>query len=83
MSQPGVRVVCATESHYLSRAYSGWLADVKRPRRAVLLQPDLEMEGQLVSMRLKVRPGVTFGVGRGLYVRESGISVVQTSSCGV
>jgi S-DNA-T family DNA segregation ATPase FtsK/SpoIIIE len=82
MSQPGVRVVCATESHYLSRAYSGWLADVKRPRRAVLLQPDLEMEGQLVSMRLKVRPGVTFGVGRGLYVRESGVSVVQTSSFG-
>lgn len=82
MNQPGIRVVCATESHYLSRAYSGWLADVKRPRRAILLQPDLEMDGQLVSMRLRVRPGVTFGVGRCLYVRESGTTVVQTASCG-
>jgi S-DNA-T family DNA segregation ATPase FtsK/SpoIIIE len=78
VSAPGVRVIAASESHFWSRAYSGWMADVKRQRRSLFLQPDLEADGQVASVRLRVRPGVVFEPGRGIYVADGSQVVVQT-----
>jgi S-DNA-T family DNA segregation ATPase FtsK/SpoIIIE len=78
VSAPGVRVLAASESHFWSRAYSGWMADVKRQRRSLFLQPDLEADGQVASVRLRARPGVTFEAGRGIYVADGVQVVVQT-----
>jgi hypothetical protein len=78
VSAPGVRMIASSESHFWSRAYSGWMADVKRQRRSLFLQPDLEADGQVASVRLRVRPGVTFEPGRGIYVADGSQIVVQT-----
>jgi hypothetical protein len=78
VSAPGVRVIAVSESHFWARAYSGWMADVKRQRRSLFLQPDLEADGQVASVRLRSRPGVTFEAGRGIYVADGVQIVVQT-----
>jgi S-DNA-T family DNA segregation ATPase FtsK/SpoIIIE len=76
---PGVRMIAASEAHYWARAYSGWMSDVKRQRRAVMLQPDMEADGQVVSVRLRARPGVTFETGRAILSIDGALTTLQTA----
>ncbi len=48
----GLRVVAAAELRSASRAYGGWLAELRKDRHGLLLQPGQEMAGELLGATL-------------------------------
>ncbi len=61
----GVYLVGAAESTSAHRAYSGWIPEVKKDRHGILLQPDPDMDGDILGIQLS-RSSRNFPVGRGI-----------------
>lgn len=73
-----VRLVVACEAGTLSKAYSGWLATLKRNRGALMLQPESRVDVESVlNVRPALRPGQSFPPGRGIYVGNRDWTLVQ------
>jgi hypothetical protein len=69
MSENRVRVVATTTYGAISGYASGWLGDMKRARRKVILKPDDDSVVMDVSgVRIRWRPGMKFPPGRGVFV---------------
>jgi S-DNA-T family DNA segregation ATPase FtsK/SpoIIIE len=77
-TQP-VRVVAAIDPTSAARAFGGWVGELRRARRALLLAPDLDVDGDLVGVRLKARPGQAFPPGRGFLVVAGRVELVQVA----
>ncbi len=73
----GVRIVAACERQTAQRAFSGWLAEVRKDEQGLLLDPDVDTDGQIVGARLPRRSSVTFSPGRGYLVRRGEAVLVQ------
>lgn len=70
-----VRVVAAVETAAAQRSYGGWLPEVRKERHGLLLQPDPDMDGELLGARLpKTRASLP---GRGFLVTRFGVELVQ------
>lgn len=73
-----VRVLAACDRPVLDRAYSGWMAELKRNRTALILQPaspaDVEDLGRV---RIALRPGQAFPPGRGVLAARGSATLVQ------
>ena len=75
---PSVRLLVVADPVTLARAFSGWLAEVKRHRRTLLLQPEGRAEiDDVLGVRVALRPGQDFPVGRGLLAQGRTVSLVQ------
>jgi hypothetical protein len=73
-----LRLVVACEPTTIAKAYSGWLAALRRNRTALLLQPESRAEVEAtVGVRAAWRPGQEFPPGRGLLVAERTCTLVQ------
>lgn len=60
-----LHVVAAGDPSAFSRAYSGWLAEVKKSKSGILFKPDPQVDGEILGVKLRVLPGQTFPAGRG------------------
>lgn len=75
----GVSVIGAAESTSALRSYGGWIPEIRKDRRALLLNPDPDIDGDLVAARLPRRAGGGMPPGRGYLVLDGGVELVQTA----
>ena len=73
-------VVAAGRNDGLRGPYGTWLRRVRMSRAGLLLQPDVEADGDLLGVRLPRRPLVVMRPGRGYLVESGSIEVVQVAT---
>ncbi|HEY7072565.1 MAG TPA: FtsK/SpoIIIE domain-containing protein [Acidimicrobiales bacterium] len=61
-------VVAAGRGDLVRSAYQHWTRPLRRSKLGVLLQPDPDLDGELLGCRLPRRPPVAMSVGRGYVV---------------
>ncbi|HEY8740821.1 MAG TPA: FtsK/SpoIIIE domain-containing protein [Candidatus Dormibacteraeota bacterium] len=76
----GVRLVAAVETGAAHRAYGGWIAELRKARQGLLLQPDVDIDGDLLGARLPRRASRAFPPGRGYLVRRGTVDLVQVAA---
>ena len=74
-----VRVVATCERQAAQRAFSGWLRELRKEQHALLLDPDPDVDGDLVGTRLPRRSSPVWPAGRGYLVRRGGLELVQVA----
>ena len=74
-----VRFVVAVETHAAQRAFGGWLAEIRKDKQGLLLAPDVELDGDLLSVRLPRRK-ITFPPGRGYLVARGDVTLMQVAA---
>ena len=75
-----VRIVAAAETQSVLRAYSGYLRELKKDEQGVLLDPDVDVDGDVFGVRLPRRQGLAFPPGRGYLVRRGVIEGIQVGA---
>ena len=75
-----VRIVAAAETQSVMRAYSGFLRELKKDEQGVLLDPDVDVDGDVFGVRLPRRQGLAFPPGRGYLVRRGVLEGIQIGS---
>ena len=77
-----VRLVCAVESRAISGGYQpGWIGELRRVRRQLLLQPSSSADiAAVTGVRHSLRPGVAFPPGRGALVTERSATLLQVAT---
>lgn len=70
-------VIAAGRSDELRRLYSHWTTTLRKSRLGVLLQPNVDFDGELMGVTLPRRTPVKIGVGRGFACQGGAISIVQ------
>jgi S-DNA-T family DNA segregation ATPase FtsK/SpoIIIE len=74
-----VRVVAAVERSAAHRAFSGWVRDLRQDEQGVLLDPVIDVDGDLVGTRLPRRASVTFPPGRAYLVVRGAVDLIQVA----
>jgi len=75
----GVRVVAAGRADRLRVAYGHWTRPLRASRLGLALQPDLDVDGELWSVRFAALRGATWPAGRGVLVRDGEIELIQVA----
>ena len=75
-----LRVIAAGESRALQRAYGGWLTELRRQERGLLLDPDHDIDGDLLGVRLPRRDDRVVPPGRGYLVTDGSPRLVQVAT---
>jgi S-DNA-T family DNA segregation ATPase FtsK/SpoIIIE len=77
-----VRVVASADNRWALRAYGGLVPEVRRSKQALLLCPDVDLDGDLVGVRLRPPLEVLTGPGRGFLVQTGHAELVQIAHLG-
>ena len=77
MRRQGIVVIAALEPDTVLRSYSGWVPELRRGRRIIVLKPDPETVSQVSGSSHRSRPGLTYPAGRALLIEERTV-IVQT-----
>ena len=72
-----LRVIAAGESQALRTSYSPWHVQLRKDGAGVILNPNLELDGDLLGVRFPWRRAISFPVGRGMLVDAGQYDVVQ------
>ena len=75
-----VAVIAAGRADALRAAYGHWTREVRRSRVGLLLQPDVDLDGELVGASLPRRAPVALTPGRGWLCRPGAVEVVQVAT---
>ncbi len=75
----GVVLVAAMTANAGHRSFGGWISDVKRARHAMLLIPEVDVDGDLVSVRLPRKSTRRFVPGRGYFVSRGDVQYAQVA----
>ena len=75
----GLILLAAAQTHTVHRSFGGWLTDLRKAKHAMLLMPDLELDGELVGARLPKKSSRRFPTGRGYLVRRGEVDYVQVA----
>ncbi|MEO7555295.1 MAG: FtsK/SpoIIIE domain-containing protein [Acidimicrobiales bacterium] len=73
-------VVAAGRADSLRAAYGHWSRDVRRAKTGLVLQPDTDLDGELVGLTLPRRSPVALSFGRGWLRAAGDLQVVQVAS---
>jgi S-DNA-T family DNA segregation ATPase FtsK/SpoIIIE len=76
----GVRLLAAVETQSAQRAYGGWLRELRSGRRGLLLQPEIETDGELLGVKLPRGTSTPLGPGRGFLVEAGAVELVQVAA---
>jgi S-DNA-T family DNA segregation ATPase FtsK/SpoIIIE len=74
-----VRVVAAVERQAAQRAFAGWLRELRKEEHGVLLDPDTDVDGDILGVRLPRRSNPIFPPGRGYLVQRGRVELVQVA----
>ncbi|HEY9293151.1 MAG TPA: FtsK/SpoIIIE domain-containing protein [Microlunatus sp.] len=77
---PNVFLVAAGRSDDLRSLYSHWTKAVRKSRCGVLLQPNIDYDGELLGTNLPRRSPVALTPGRGYACVAGGMALIQASS---
>ncbi len=75
-----LRIIAAGRSDDLRSLYSHWTKTVRKSRCGVLLQPNVDYDGELLGVTLPRRAPVSLTAGRGYACVAGGMALVQTAS---
>src|SRR4029078_12581651 len=86
LRRAGLHVVAAGRADPLPHTFGHWTRAVRASRTGLLLQPDLDLDGDLLGCHLPRRAPVPIGRGRGWLVNDGDARLVQlalrsTRSC--
>ncbi|MGH8345974.1 MAG: hypothetical protein ACRES5_05320 [Pseudomonas sp.] len=79
---PEVHLIVAGRADTLRSAYGHWTQQVRRSRSGVLLRPDVDMDGDLLSVRLPRRTSVPITIARGWLVNDGTAELIQAATTG-
>jgi DNA segregation ATPase FtsK/SpoIIIE, S-DNA-T family len=74
-----IRVVAAAERQAAQRTFGGWLRELRKEQHGLLLDPDLDVDGDILGTRLPRRSNPVFPPGRGYLVRRGATELVQVA----
>jgi DNA segregation ATPase FtsK/SpoIIIE, S-DNA-T family len=74
-----VHVIAAAQTHSVHRAFAGWLAELKKLKHGLLLQPDIDIDGDMFGVRLPRKSSRAFPPGRGYLTRRGSLTLVQVA----
>jgi S-DNA-T family DNA segregation ATPase FtsK/SpoIIIE len=77
---PDVHLIAAGRADTLRSAYGHWTQEVRRSRSGVLLRPDIDLDGDLLGVRLPRRAPVAITVARGWLVNDGGVELIQAAT---
>ena len=77
---PEVHLIAAGRADTLRSAYGHWTQQVRRSRSGVLLRPDVDLDGDLLGVRLPRRAPVAVTVARGWLVNDGGTELIQAAT---
>jgi len=75
----GVRLIAAVERQVAAGAFGGWFGEVKRDEQALLLDPNVDVDGGVFGVRLPRRSSIEFVPGRGYLVSRGTVSLIQVA----
>ncbi len=75
----GVHVIAGAQTHVVHRSYAGWLAELKKLKHGLILQPDVDIDGDVFGVRLPRRSVRSFPAGRGYAIRRGALALVQVA----
>jgi len=81
--RPGLCIVAAGRAGDLRALYSHWTKPLRKARCGILLQPDVDYDGELLGVQLPRRAPVAMTVGRGYAASGGRVRLVQTAAAGV
>ncbi|HEV8686732.1 MAG TPA: FtsK/SpoIIIE domain-containing protein [Gaiellaceae bacterium] len=76
----GICIIAAAERQAVQRAFAGWLRELRKDEHGLLLDPDPDVDGDLLGARLPRRSNPVFPPGRGYYVDRGLVELVQVAS---
>lgn len=76
---PGLRVAAAGRADDLRGLYNHWTKTLRRSRCGIVLQPNVDLDGDLLSVRVPRRPPVPMTVGRGYLCLNGSATLIQTA----
>jgi S-DNA-T family DNA segregation ATPase FtsK/SpoIIIE len=79
---PEVHLIVAGRADTLRSAYGHWTQPVRRSRSGVLLRPDIDMDGDLLGVRLPRRTPVPITIARGWLVNDGVAELIQAATIG-
>ena len=69
----------AGRNDVLRSLFGHWTQTVRRSKAGVLLQPDPDLDGDLLGARLPRKQHVAMGVGRGYVISDATATLVQVA----
>ena len=76
---PTLHIVAAGRSDDLRSLYSHWTKTLRKSRCGILLQPNVDYDGDLLGARLPRRATVPVTIGRGYMCMSGTVELVQTA----
>jgi S-DNA-T family DNA segregation ATPase FtsK/SpoIIIE len=80
--RPDLHLAAAGRSDVLRTMYGHWTQVVRRSKAGVLLQPNLELDGEVLGARLPRRLATDLPTGRGFLVGDGRVEMVQIAQPG-
>ncbi len=77
-----LRIVAAADNRWALRAYGGLVPELRKAKQAILLTPDVELDGDLVGTRLRPPLEPLGAPGRGFLVQRGVAELVQLARIG-
>jgi S-DNA-T family DNA segregation ATPase FtsK/SpoIIIE len=62
-----------------ARHYATWIREIRKDGRGMLLDPSLDLDGELLGARLPRRTNAVFPPGRGYVVIDSRVTLAQVA----
>lgn len=78
----GVVVVAAMTTFKAARAFAPWVQAMRHERAGLVLQPDVETDGDVFYSRLPRRSGLETPPGRGFLIEPRGTRLIQVAVVG-
>jgi S-DNA-T family DNA segregation ATPase FtsK/SpoIIIE len=73
-------VIAAAERQAAQRAFAGWLRELRKEEHGLLLDPDPDVDGDILGARLPRRSNPVFPPGRGYLVERGLVELVQVAT---
>lgn len=77
---PGLCIIAAGRSDELRTLYSHWTKTLRKAKCGVLLQPNVDLDGDLFGARLPRKAPVEITQGRGYAISNGAVQLIQAVS---